>query len=117
MALDMTDLEYIKNEFIAPVIRKLDELERTIKEYYEKNISLSQKMFELANKFDTYREIHDNEHTTLWKKVRDIEKEACEEPQKNRQSASLWLDIAWKLILISGVIIAVVKILVLKGIV
>ena len=117
MSLEMRDLEYIKTEFISPVIEKLDELEKTIKNYYEKNIDLSQKMFELASKFDTYREIHDNEHSTLWGKVRDLDKKVCEEPEKNKKSTALWLDITWKVILIAGVIIAVVKILVTKGII
>jgi hypothetical protein len=46
-----------------------------------------------------------------------LDKKVCEEPAKGKQSAALWLDIAWKVILIVGVVVAVVKLLVMKGII
>lgn len=101
MGLEMSDLEYIKAEFINPVIQKLDALEKTIKNYYENSINIKNEMLDLKRCFDSFKEIHKSEHDNIWNTIRS-------HTAGKGKSVDLWLGVAWKVILIAGVVISVI---------
>jgi hypothetical protein len=108
----MDDKEYeLLKESIDKLWKSLEDLKREVQGIREDLQHSTEKSMEsiiafngLCKDFKTYQEIHRTEHDGVWIAIRALQGKT----EKAGKGAALWLDIIWKLILISGVIIVVI---------
>lgn len=105
MALELPDLEYIDEKFIKPIIGKLDELKMTIKDYQETGMNLKNDMLDLKRNLEAENKVHKSEHDSIWTAIRNINNS----PEKTGKSMAMWLDIIWKILLVGGVLVTVIR--------
>jgi len=103
MALELSDLEYIEDKIIKPVIGKLDELRVTIKEYQDLSTILNNEILDIKRNISAESAIHKTEHDAIWTAIRNLS------PEKTGKSMALWLDVLWKFLLVGGVIVTVIR--------
>lgn len=113
----MDDKEYeLLKESIERLWQSIEELKaevrgirEEIKESTEKSTESIVAFNKLCNEFDSFKKIHNNEHDILWGEIRAIKGK----PEENKKQVGGWLDIAWKIILITGAVITTFTIVIM----
>lgn len=113
----MDDKEYeLLKESIERLWKSIEELKvevkgirEEIKESTERSTESLVQFNGLCKDFSTFKEIHNSEHNIMWGEIRNLKNK----PEENKKQVGGWLDITWKIILITGAIITTFTIVIM----